>query len=609
MGVSGLTSFIDKFPLYQYCSKIEINHEHSVLVDGFALAYYLYQQDNGAIGRRIDWMLGGEYQAFSDKLIRFVSWFKTVGTRHMCFVFDGMLDAKKRETDLARSRQKSVDVNTFLECREQRLHDTSLFMMPPCIIDVMKETLIRVFMTTTTTTTAATTKNEDQTQTTSFKVSIVNAKFEADLVIAQMAQSKQFRIILSNDSDFFIFSLPPNVGYAPFGHLQLVQQQQSSERADEAPAHHIYVLSIEKKHVMRMLDIKNPKYLPLIPCLAGCDYIDPSSLAPVIRHMISKCDIKKRNVNPLEVITQFLKKHSNEDPEQLILQLYKHVAKEHRTKMEPLAKELIQYYRVNPIDKVLVMNNESEESSTLSLFHQAFMVEENIPRITLEHTSVGSETSSMLLAPIRQRILEHAAFKTGGIIHDTRDTVTITEFVFQGNKVTKVPLELKRSNYLQNCTGKDPLQLFCYVWSLDHQSVSTTLLAMEDDNQCYRNLYLIAIFSMLNHLREKHRYTYTEDECRTLLQCLLCTDVHSAPLKPNNQLFEFREHYRLIALFSSMLQMLSLCITELDLPFQPFFDIVYSYSGLRLYAMLQDKNSHHSFDDETFQCVCQSSGL
>jgi len=547
MGVSGLSSFMEKFPLYQYCPKIEIEKGMSILVDASALSYYLYQRKLA-----LDWMLCGEYQDFSSGLVEFVNVFKTIGVKHMCFCFDGILDPKKKNTARERSIRKAINANVVTQPGFDKFSNSSLFLRPQNITSLMKFSLRRHFMTLD--------KKDDD-----FKVSIVSATHEADPLLAKMLQTKEFRVVLSDDSDFYIFSLPKGVGYAPFRHLQFATLDE-----DPTGKMHAYVLSIETQDVVRILGLKNARYLPLLPCLAGCDYVEQEHLRSIWLYM--KNSVKKRNPKSFEIIVPYLSTHAEGTPEEVIEKLFKQIQQQNRKSVMDDAIGALNHYRGTFRAEIV------EYTGSLSAsLREVFTYREIFAPVSLEKTDMKRDTSYSLLINVRRRIYELAAFKDESI---TEDTVTINEVMFRDEKVTERPIAIRREDYVRALSHKTPIELFYYIWGI--------ALPDTTENINYRQLYLVALFTTLKEIQSNDQAHYTLSDCRKLLLSLFHFEINHDDILPNMQTFQ-REQYQLVSMFTLLLNLLQQSVSLLGFPDEPVYDTLCCYSGRRLYSILDEE--------------------
>ncbi|XP_062255029.1 protein asteroid homolog 1-like [Platichthys flesus] len=188
MGVQGLTSLLDTDRrIYR---ELELRRKR-LLVDGSNLLFPLYLTG-------LDQNHGGDYAAFEEEIEKFVSALRLCEIEPYV-VMDGGADATNNKLETMKQRAE----DNIRKCHQAAVEGTEQGVLPLCSRMVFVQTLERL------------------------KVPLAQCYGEADQQIAALASEWQC-LVLSNDSDFFIFSLP--AGLLPIRHFQWKSLELSGSR-------------------------------------------------------------------------------------------------------------------------------------------------------------------------------------------------------------------------------------------------------------------------------------------------------------------------------------------------------------------------------------------
>ena len=183
MGVQGLTSFVDENPVL--LTDLHL-HNTRVLVDGNNLCYFLYFNYYD-----INLRYGGDYDIYAESLR---CYFKTLRTCNVepYIIFDGAYENKRKlRTSLSRSRDRLLHATRIANGHEGHI-------LPLLSFETFQNVL------------------------TELEIKHMRIDFEADDQLAALANEWACPV-MSNDSDFFIFSLKG--GFIIFDYLNLEIRQ------------------------------------------------------------------------------------------------------------------------------------------------------------------------------------------------------------------------------------------------------------------------------------------------------------------------------------------------------------------------------------------------
>ena len=219
MGVKGLTSYVrqvqrvvsDEVNLPAENAKgtsTDARDSSPLVIDGWAWIFHSY------LNHFTDTIKGGDYEAFSAYLARFVQAIRSVSADPI-FVFDGPYLPLKIPTVIERQNAIAKSNSAFMRStsRTNRRFQEQMGLMPPllydCTLHKLREMQVETFI----------------------------AQGEADSVVAEMADSMGGWAV-SNDSDFFILCARGRGcrGYVPLDTLEYVVKVARSQPAPEPVA-------------------------------------------------------------------------------------------------------------------------------------------------------------------------------------------------------------------------------------------------------------------------------------------------------------------------------------------------------------------------------------
>eukprot|EP01080_Neovahlkampfia_damariscottae_P003520 gene3520-6167_t len=259
MGVKGLTSFIRT----KYHSSIKfiniqekIPEQSTIIIDGYSLLYYLYQQSN------LDWFNGGEYDEFSKYVLNFLHFFDKF---KLLIIFDGCQEESKRKMKIKRSSKYSQwtkilfksKLNQKIDDRDHFNHER-IFFLPVLSFSIFLNILKKL-------------KN----------VEIEQSPFEADPYMAKRSYELK-GYVLSSDSDFMIYNTK---GMIVLDEMELKEVEGKKE---------IWSILVNQNDVAFHLRVTK-NHLPLLTCLTGNDYISENVLVEFHQKIFKKYGGSKKN--------------------------------------------------------------------------------------------------------------------------------------------------------------------------------------------------------------------------------------------------------------------------------------------------------------------------
>lgn len=184
MGVNGFTNYIHNSLLH--IAPITNLSNASLVIDGNSFTF--------TVARQINWLQGSAYTQLKSKIIEFL---KKIDHCSLTVVFDGSLPEYKTQERHHRNREKlerqqHVLTNAVLGSKDIHTLKMAATLLPPFAVPLVIDTIRQL------------------------NIPVIIAIEEADHLIASIAKSKD-ALVLSQDSDFFIYDIP---GYIPFDTLE-----------------------------------------------------------------------------------------------------------------------------------------------------------------------------------------------------------------------------------------------------------------------------------------------------------------------------------------------------------------------------------------------------
>jgi len=243
MGIKGLSTFFSEKTLY--FKDVSLS-DTEVIIDGSNLYYLLVRSCKGA-----NLAFGGDY----DKLERhFKNYFTTFLKCNVTpiVIFDGGIDDIKMKTCL-KSAQNLLQLS--LNCNPT--NQTKKMAMPCLSKDLMLSVLREL------------------------KIETLQTEYEADQAIALLGMKKKCPV-LSNDSDFFVFS----VDFVKLDSVDIISSQEEGR---------LICSLFDRDKFLERNKINSIEFLHLFATLNGNDYV-PSQVFDLLLSKIKK-PAKKKNVN------------------------------------------------------------------------------------------------------------------------------------------------------------------------------------------------------------------------------------------------------------------------------------------------------------------------
>lgn len=230
MGVRGLVAFMKSQPAFIEKHRLR---DTKLVIDANNLYHFIY------FNYYVPFKCGGDYHLFAAKIKLFFQMFQKCGIS-VYLVFDGgyETDQKKLKTCLQRACQRIHNARTIARGKSGRV-------TPSFALDTFKFVLAEI------------------------GIPFVVGDFEADNQIATLANEWGCPV-LSNDSDFFIYSLEG--GFVLLDNLDLTVKSVKDETTDKT----IFFLDCEMYHFRNFVKVfpgLNTEMLPLLSTVCGNDYV------------------------------------------------------------------------------------------------------------------------------------------------------------------------------------------------------------------------------------------------------------------------------------------------------------------------------------------------
>ena len=263
MGVKYLTSYINANQ-GSFLTRIEFSHQ-DIIIDGSAFVFHLYREDIGMEQcSRLNYRLGGEYIQFAKRIEHFFNKLKQYSIRPFV-IFDGTCILKTYKVETMKSRT----ADTIKKAASLRTTSRDVEILPPLAEMTMIHVLRRL------------------------RIPFIRSEKDADSEIAALAQKWQC-LVLSKDSDFFIFNL--NRGYVSFDKLFI-------DNNNDCLVGYVY---FQQKFIQRH-GIQS-SILPLVATLLGNDYVSLEDLHEIylVMHIRLRDTIKEKII---AILNWFKKKN------------------------------------------------------------------------------------------------------------------------------------------------------------------------------------------------------------------------------------------------------------------------------------------------------------
>ncbi|XP_069680027.1 constitutive coactivator of peroxisome proliferator-activated receptor gamma-like [Periplaneta americana] len=261
MGVKGLQTYIENYcpdACYEVSIRdlIETYRRETgrvpvIVVDGSSCLRYLYGS--------LDWVLGGQFKEYTEKLLKFVTAFESLGAK-LVFYFDGATIERKRPVWIQRRLKSLQDVYKIFDClnKWKRLSyvDQSLFQLPAGLGGITRFLFKDVC-----------------------GCEVFTSIRECDEEIAEYAHSRHCFAILGQDTDYIIFDGAQY--YLSMMNLNLLAMT---------------TLNYNRWALARHLRI-HPNQLPILASLIGNDVVPADDLKAFHIDICSHPDGRKYNSN------------------------------------------------------------------------------------------------------------------------------------------------------------------------------------------------------------------------------------------------------------------------------------------------------------------------
>jgi hypothetical protein len=286
MGVEGLQGFVERSDIGvildlqlegRYVATNRASNE--IVLDGSGLLRRLYKG-------HLDWVRGGQFEAFRDFTAEFVNLLKDCGFT-VTVIFDGAVEQAKRRVWLSRRRQEAklvqrifqhiVDQNDAGECEPP---PRSLWLTPISATWALRKAFSYA------------------------GVKVLTSVGEADREIAEYCITNNCYGVLGLDSDFVIFNIPR---YLLLNTLVLKRSKKPT------------VMCVERTRLLEGLSLK-ANHMPVLASLVGNDFVPRPKLAAFHRMLLGKPYYSKNEpLPPTKDIVPLVIQYLSDKPDDLEL--------------------------------------------------------------------------------------------------------------------------------------------------------------------------------------------------------------------------------------------------------------------------------------------------
>ncbi|CAH0388496.1 unnamed protein product [Bemisia tabaci] len=294
MGIRGLQTFIEKFcpPNCYYEVSIEQlveeykrqtgGKEPVIVVDGSSCLGHIY--------KGLDWVSGGQYKEYIEKLGKFVQAFKQIGVK-LVFYFGGGTVNPKRKEWIKRCFERLERVYQMFDQLSDGLRTTdlhqSLFSLPPGVGTLSQHYLEHIF-----------------------GCEVYQSVDETDTEIAHYARERKCLAIFGQDSDYLIYE--GGTYYLSAQHFNLRTMR---------------TFNYDRRGFAEYLGLETSQ-LPLFATLAGNDLVSFSDLKPFHRFLCRKYTGGGYDVNFKTLFPALARYIQQFPPGEAVIQALPHIARE-----------------------------------------------------------------------------------------------------------------------------------------------------------------------------------------------------------------------------------------------------------------------------------------
>jgi hypothetical protein len=282
MGVTGLANFIDNSHRgIGQIVNLEAIQANAIILDGNSFSFH--------IAKLINWMNGTQYKQL-ENLVKF--YIKIFAANHKLFiVFDGSLAEYKIQERHSRNedkvqKQKHIVANITKNCSYSQSMAATL--LPPFSVSVVMEAIREIG---------------------GLSVKVIVANEEADHLIGHLAKLHH-GIVISQDSDFFIYNVPY---YIPLGSLECLMIPSESKSSEKD--HRLTVKRYSRAELANGIKVRRDHFY-ILAVLGGSDHFTKTEMESFYKSHANLGFTISSNKKKWAQLIKFVKRFSKFQPNQ-----------------------------------------------------------------------------------------------------------------------------------------------------------------------------------------------------------------------------------------------------------------------------------------------------